>query len=203
MGLILIAFLVFAALLDLAIRPIRPDAMTSGLRAGALLLGPLALCAAGVHAASRARGANAGAPYGRHMPLASQRLARSRALLLAVIALCVGLAYRLPFSPKAAVMAAALLSLSLIAPVLALAFSARATSGHAIACLVVNLACAAAFVFAERQIPSAARLLVGALCVGAAGFVVGWGAAIFSRGNAEAAPLRRDMFIDAPLDPAG
>jgi hypothetical protein len=137
------------------------------------------------------------------MPLASQRLARSRALTLATIALCAGLTWRLAIDPKAAIVVAAALSLSLVAPALALAFSSRATASHAIACVAVSLTTAVVLIVLERRIPGAERLLIGALCAGGAGFVAGWGGAVFSRGERDPNPARRDIFVDAPLDPSG
>lgn len=202
LGLIFTAFIAFAAFVDLVLWPLPAGPMSSGLKASALLLAALTLCSAGVHSASRARGTNAGGAYGRYMPLASQRLARSRALMLAVAVFCAIVTYRLAFDPKAGIVVAAALSLSLIAPLIALAFSSRATSAHAIACLVVSVATAVGLGALERQIPNAPRLLIGALCAGAAGFVAGWSTAIFVSNDPEEKPVRRDLFIDAPLDPS-
>jgi hypothetical protein len=199
-GLFLAAMIGLGAFIDLVVWPSPAGPMSSGLKASALLLAALALASAGVHSASRARGTNAGGAYGRYMPLASQRLARSRALMLGVIALCAGLTDRVAFDPKAAIVVAAALSLSLIAPTLALAFSSRTTVIHAVACVAVSLATAIVLGLLERRVPNASRLLVGALCAGAAGFVVGWSAAIFARGDQTESPARRDLFIDAPLD---
>jgi cation/acetate symporter len=201
LGLVFVALIGTSAFIDLVVWPSPAGPMSSGLKASALLLAGLALCSAGVHSASRARGANAGRAYGRYMPLASQRLARSRALALGIIALCAALIYRLAFDPKAAVVVASALSLSLVAPVLGLAFSSRATAVHAILCIFVSLATVVVLGLLERRIPNADRLLIGALCAGAAGFATGWGAAIFVRGDNEENPVRRDLFIDAPLDP--
>jgi Na+/proline symporter len=202
-GLTFVALIGLAAFVDLVVWPSPTGPMSSGLKSSALLLAGLAIGGAGVHSASRARGTNAGGAYGRYMPLASQRLARSRALMLAVIALCAGLTYRLSFDPKLAIVIAMALSLGLTAPVLALAFSSRATSTHAIACVLGSVAAAVVLGLLERRVPHAPRLLIGALCVGAAGFVAGWSAAIFTRVEREKDPARRDMFIDAPLDPSG
>jgi len=156
-GLFFTALIGLAAFIDLALWPSPAGPMSSGLKASALLLAALALCAAGAHSASRARGANASGAYSRYMPLASQRLARSRALTLAIIALCAGLTWRLAIDPKAAIVVAAALSLGLIAPALALAFSSRATATHAIACIMISLATAAALIVLERRIPGAER----------------------------------------------
>jgi len=153
--------------------------------------------------ASRARGTDAGGAYGRYMPLASQRLARSRALMLAIVLLCAGMSYRLTFDPKGAIVVAAALSLSLIAPALALALWSRANAAHAIGCVVVSFATAVALGVLEGRIPNAQRLLIGALCAGAAGFVTGWAAAIFSSSERNPRPARRDIFVDAPFDPGG
>jgi cation/acetate symporter len=202
-GLFFVALIGLAAFIDLVVWPSPAGPMSSGLKASALLLAALALCSAGVHSASRARGTNAGGAYSRYMPLASQRLARSRALTLAIIALCAGLTWRLAIDPKAAIVVAAALSLSLVAPALALAFSSRATASHAIACVAVSLTTAVVLIVLERRIPGAERLLIGALCAGGAGFVAGWGGAVFSRGERDPNPARRDIFVDAPLDPSG
>jgi cation/acetate symporter len=203
LGVAFTALIGVAAFVNLVVWPSPAGPMSSGLKASALLLAALSLCSAGVVSASRARGTNAGGAYGRYMPLASQRLARSRALLLAVVLLCVGMAHRLTFDPKAAIVVAAALSLSLIAPALALALWSRANAAHAIACVVVSLATAATLGALEGRIPNAERLLIGALCAGAAGFVAGWAAAIFSSSERSPNPARRDIFVDAPFDPGG
>jgi hypothetical protein len=202
-GLFFTALIGLAAFIDLVVWPSPAGPMSSGLKASALLLAALALCSAGIHCASRARGTNAAGAYGRYMPLASQRLARSRALTLALIALCAGLTWRLAIDPRAAIVVAAALSLSLIAPALALAFSARATAAHAMVCVAISLTAVVALIALERRIPGAERLLIGALCVGGAGFVAGWAAAIFAPGESDPNPTRRDIFVDAPLDPSG
>jgi Na+(H+)/acetate symporter ActP len=202
--------LIFAALIGLAafVDPIvwsAPSAsMTSGLKSSAILLAALALAAAGAHSASRAWGlTNAGGFDRQHPPLASQRLARSRALALVVIALCAGLAGRLVFEPKFAIVAAAAAALGLIAPVLALALFSRATSAHAIASLSASLATALVLGALERRVPDAGRLLIGALSAAAAGFAAGWSIAIFSRDRRRRTAPLSDLFIDAPLDPGG
>ncbi|WP_158816837.1 hypothetical protein [Methylocapsa sp. S129] len=200
-GLAFTAFVILAAFVDLVVWPAPLGAMTGGLKSSAMLLAALMLAGAGVHSASRAWGANAGGAYDRYMPLASQRLARSRTLMLALIALCAALIVRLPFDPKLALVGAAALSLGLIAPVLALAFSPRTTSTHAAAAAFVSLATVLILGALESRVPDAGRLLIGALCAAAAGFIVGWSSAIFSPGEREAPPARRDLFIDAPLDP--
>ena len=79
----------------------------------------------------------------------------------------------------------------------------RATASHAIACVAVSLTTAVVLIVLERRIPGAERLLIGALCAGGAGFVAGWGGAVFSRGERDPNPARRDIFVDAPLDPSG
>jgi cation/acetate symporter len=193
-----------AALLDPLAWSAPSSPMTGGLRSSAILLAALALAAAGAHSASRAWGlTNTRGLARQYPPLASQRLARSRALALIVIAVCAGLAARPLVDPKFAIVAAAAAALGLIAPVLALALFSRATSTHAIASLTASLATALVLGALEHRVPDAPRLLIGALSVGAAGFAAGWSMAIFSpEGRRRTAPLN-DLFIDAPLDPQG
>jgi len=202
--------LIFAALIGLAafIDPITGSApsspMMSGLKSSAILLAALALGAAGAHSASRACGlTNAGGVDRQYPPLASQRLARSRALALVVIALCAGLADRQILEPKFAIVAAAAAALGLTAPVLALALFSRATSAHAIASLSASLATALVLSALEPHVPDAGRLLIGALSAAAAGFAAGWSIAIFSRDRRRRTAPLSDLFIDAPLDPQG
>ncbi len=202
-GVILAALIGLAALVDVSVWPSPSGPMSNGLKSTAILLAALMLSGAGVHAASRAWGTNAGGAYGRYMPLASQRLARSRALMIIVIALCAGVAHRFDFDPKLAVVVAAALSLGLTAqPALALAMSSRATSAHAIAKRADELDDYRYSRPFGAPNPDAEGLLVWALAA-AAGFIVAWSAAIFSRDNREANPARLDLFVDAPLDPSG
>jgi Na+(H+)/acetate symporter ActP len=193
----------FATFVDFVVWPSPAGPMSKGLTASAFLLCALSLCCAGVLSAARARGTNAGGAYGRYMPLASQRLARSRALMLAIVLLCAGMAYRLTFDPKGAIVVASALSLSLIAPALVLALWSRASAAHAIACVVVSVGTAVALGVLEGRIPNGDRLLIGALCAGAAGFAAGWVASIFSSTERNPSPARRDIFVDAPFDPGG
>ena len=202
--------LIFAALIGLAvlIAPLAGSApsggMMSGLRSTAVLLAALALAVAGAHSASRAWGlTNPRGVDRRYPPLASQRIARSRALALIVVALCAGLADRPILTPQTAIVAAAAMTLGLTAPVLALALFSRARSAHAIASLSASVATALVLGALERGVPDAGRLLIGALSAATAGFAAGWSMAIFSPdGRRRTAPLN-DFFIDAPLDPQG
>jgi hypothetical protein len=202
-GLIFAAFIGVAAFIDIKVWPLPQGPMTTGLKWSAILPAALMLATAGVHSASRAWGTNAGGVYDRFMPLASQRLARSRALMLVVIALCATVTPQPAFDPRFAILIAAALSLCLAAPALALAFSARAASPHAIAAVLTSLATAVVLGAFEHAMPDPARLLIGALCAAAAGFIVGWSTAIFSPRGREPTPVRRDPFLDAPLDFGG
>jgi hypothetical protein len=158
------------------------------------------LAAAGAHSASRAWGTSAVGAYERYMPLASQRLARSRTLALLVIALCASLTARTIVEPKLLLFIAAALSLSLVAPALAVAASERANSAHGAAAALISLATAVGLAVLEGRIPEPEKLLIGALCAAATGFIVGWSAAIFSPRRRGPSPVRRDLFLDAPLD---
>jgi Na+/proline symporter len=203
LGLIFAALIGLAVFIDLVLWPSSPGAMTSGLKSSAMLLAPLMLASAGVHCAARAWGARAGGGYERYMPLASQRLARSRALTLVVIALCAALTVRQYPEPKLAVLIAAALSLGLAAPTLALAFSARAASAHAAAGVLASVTTALVLYAAEGGVVDTGRLLIGALCAAAAGFIMGSAAAIFSPAELKTPPIRRDLFRDTPLDAGG
>jgi len=121
--------------------------------------------------------------------------------MIAVVGLGAVVAARTSFHPATALAVAAALSLCLPTPLIALALFSRATSIHAAAGALGSLATLLLIAAAERRIPSADRLLLGALASAAAGFVVGWSAAIFSPAGREAPPARHDLFIDAPLDP--
>jgi hypothetical protein len=199
-GLIFAALIGLGAFVDLVVWPAAAEPINGGLKSSAMLAAALTLAAAGAHSASRAWGTNAGGAYERFTPLASQRLARARALMLIVIALCAAAAVRSPFDPKLALFAAATLSLGFAAPALAVASSARANSAHGAAAVVVSLATAWALAALEGRVPEPEKLLIGALCAAAAGFIVGWSAAIFSPGRRGSKPVRRDLFLDAPLD---
>jgi cation/acetate symporter len=203
-GLVFAALAGLAAFIDPMLWSAPPAPMTSGLEASAVLLAALALAVAGAHSASRAWGlTNASGLIRRYPPLAGQRLARSRALALVVIALCAVLADRPIVEPQFAIVAAAAAALGLTAPVLALALFSRATSAHAIASLSASVATALVLSALEGRVPETGRLLIGALSAAAAGFAAGWSMAIFSGdGPRRTAPLS-DLFIDAPLDPGG
>jgi hypothetical protein len=202
-GLLFAALIALAVFVDLVVRPAPLGPISSGLKSSATLLAALILAGAGVHSASRAWGMNMSGPASRYAPLASQRLARSRAAMIAVVALCAGLTVRAPLDPMTAIVAAAALSLGLMAPLVALAFFSRATPVHAAVSTLASIATALVVGLLERRMPDAGRLLLIALSAAAAGFALGWSAAIFSPGQRELTPARQDMFIDAPLDPGG
>jgi hypothetical protein len=203
LGILFASLIGLAAFVDLVVWPSPAEPMNGGLKSSAILVAALILAAAGAHSASRAWGTNAGGAYERYTPLASQRLARSRALMFIVIGCCATLATRAAFDPRLLLLAAAALSLGLAAPALALAFSTRANSAHGAAAALVSLATAIALGAIEGRVPDAEKLLIGALCAAAAGFIVGWSSAIFSPGQRDAEPVRRDLFLDAPLDAGG
>jgi Na+/proline symporter len=202
-GMVFTALFAAAAFIDLMILPIPSYPMASGLKSSAVLLAALLLAASGIHSASRAWGTNAGRAYDRHAPLASQRLARSRILMLVAIGLCASLILRRQIDPKLPIFVAAALSLALASPAIALAFSTRTASIHAAAAILCSLATAGALAALDPSTLNSGRLMIGALCVSAAGFIGGWSIAIFSRRDREPPPVRRDFFIDAPLDPRG
>jgi len=87
-----------------------------------------------------------------------------------------------------------------VAPALAVAASARANSAHGAAAALISLTAAVGLAALEGRVPEPEKLLIGALCAAAAGFIVGWSAAIFSPRRRGPAPVRRDLFLDAPLD---
>ena len=200
LGLIFAVFIGLAAFIDRLLWPAASAPMNDGLKSSAILMAALMLAAAGVHSASRAWGTNAGAGYERYTPLASQRLARSRTLTLLVIALCAFLTTRTIVEPKMVLFFAAVISLGLVAPALAVAASARANSAHGAAAALISLTAAVGLAALEGRVPEPEKLLIGALCAAAAGFIVGWSAAIFSPRRRGPAPVRRDLFLDAPLD---
>ena len=200
LGLVFAIFISLAAFVDLVFWPTAIAPINDGLKSSAMLLPALMLAAAGVHSASRAWGTNAGGAYERYTPLASQRLARSRMLTLLVIALCAFLTSRTIVEPRLLLFTAAALSLSLVAPALAVAASERANSAHGAAAAAVSLGAAIGLAALEDRIPGPEKLLIGALCAAAAGFIVGWSAAIFSPRRRGPTPVRRDLFLDAPFD---
>lgn len=199
-GLLFAALIGVAAVVEFA-HPVALGPMAIGLKPTAALLAALALAGAGVQSASRAWGMNMTGPAARYAPLASQRLARARAAMIAIVVLCASLSIRSPVSPMTAIMAAAALSLGLLSPLVALAFFSRATSVHAMAGALTSLATAIVIGLLERRAPDAGRLLAGALSAAAAGFALGWSAAIFSPGERASSQVRPDVYIDAPFDP--
>jgi hypothetical protein len=199
-GLVFATFISLTTFGDLVFWPPAIAPMNDGLKSSAMLLAALMLAAAGAHSASRAWGTSAVGAYERYMPLASQRLARSRTLALLVIALCASLTARTIVEPKLLLFIAAALSLSLVAPALAVAASERANSAHGAAAALISLATAVGLAVLEGRIPEPEKLLIGALCAAATGFIVGWSAAIFSPRRRGPSPARRDLFLDAPLD---
>jgi cation/acetate symporter len=202
-GLIFTALIALAASFGLALPAARTGAMSSGLTASAAALAALVLAAAGAHMASRAWGINMAGRRVRYAPLASQRLARSRAAMIAIVALCAILSSRASFDAQTALAAAAALSLAFATPLVALALFSRAGSLQAIAGALASLATVLILCLAERRLPYVGRLLVGALTSAAAGFVVGWAGGIFSPAAGEQPLTRHDLFVDAPLDRGG
>jgi hypothetical protein len=203
LGLAFATLLGLTGFIDFVILPWGAGAMNGGLQSSAVLVAALMLAAAGVHSASRAWGANATRAYERYTPLASQRLARSRALKLIGVAICAVVTLRINVDPRLALVIAAALSLGLIAPCLALALSMHANSAHGAAAILVSLSTLGALGTIDGRIPGMERLFTGALCAAAAGFLVGWATAIFSPGRVESTPARRDLYLDAPLDVGG
>jgi Na+/proline symporter len=199
-GLFFAALIALAVFFDLALRTALMGPLSNGLSASATLLAALILASAGVHSAARAWGLNMAGRLRRYAPLASQRLARSRAAMIAIVGLCAIASVRVPFHPMTALAAAAALSLALGTPLIALALFSRAASPHAIAGVLASSATAVILCLAERRLPDWGGMLVGALASGAAGFVVGWVAGAFSRRASEPLAARHDLFIDAPLD---
>jgi cation/acetate symporter len=204
LGLIFATLIALAAGFDLGLPTARIGAMSSGLDATAGLLAALILAAAGVHAGARAWGMSiARRPQDRHAPLASQRLARSRAAMIAIVAVCATLAARASLHPQTALTAAGALSLACAAPLVALALFSRARSAQGVAGALASLGTAILLVVVEQAAGDTRRLLVGALASAAAGFIAGWAAGIFSPVATEPPPARHDLFVDAPLDRGG
>lgn len=185
--------------LELAGGPAR-DAMASGLQTSAILVAELVLAAAGVHAVARAWGSNMTGRRLRYAPLASQRMARSRAASAAALGACALLALRNDLAPATALTIALGLSLGLIAPLVSLALFSRAESAHAAAGAVASLAIGVSLYSLHLEILDADGLLICALSSGAAGFAVGWAGSAFVRSAGEP-PARHDFYADAPLDP--
>jgi cation/acetate symporter len=202
-GLAFIALLGAAAFVDLLIWPSPAGPMTSGLRSAAILLAAIPLAASGVLSASRAWGADAGRAYDRHAPMASQRLARSRIAILSVIGLCAIAALEGPFPPRLLIFAAAALTLGFVATPIALTLFARASSIHAAGAVLCSVPTALVLGVVDLAQASSESLLIVALWAAAAGFGGAALTAIISRGDRKSPPLRRDMFIDAPLDSGG
>jgi Na+/proline symporter len=204
LGLIFATLIALAAGFDLGLPTAGIGAMSSGLNATAGLLAALILAAAGVHAGARAWGISmARRRQDRHAPLASQRLARSRAAMMAIVAICAISAARGPAPPQTVLAAAGALSLACAAPLIALALFSRAGSAQGVGGVIASLGTAILLVVVERAADDTRRLLVGALASAAAGFVAGWAAGIFSPSASEPQPTRHDLFVDAPLDRGG
>jgi cation/acetate symporter len=199
-GVAFAALIALAALLDLGMgEPTGP--MAAGLRATAVVLGALVLAGAGAQAATRAWGARMTGLRHRWAPLASQRLARSRVAMIAVVGGCALLTARTAVNPGVALQLAAALSVGLAAPLIALALFSRATSAHAAAGAVASLASGLFLLILGGGFPDPGRLMICALASGATGFAVGWAGAVFARDAGEPPRPRHDLFVDAPFDP--
>ena len=174
------------------------DSMAAeSLRASATLIAALICAAAGVHTASRA--VSAEATYGYENVLASARLARSRGLALASIALAAGLAIRHAIHPAEALVFATAVSLAVLVPPLLLAVSTRSRVAHAIAAVAASLAMIAALIFMNGWAALLRQAPVFALTGAAAGFVVGWAASLFGGASTGAEPPAQ-LFIEETFD---
>jgi cation/acetate symporter len=206
LGLAFAIVIALAAAFDLGLPMAWTGPMASGFGATAGLLAALILSAAGVLSAGRAWGMTmTRRPQDRYAPLASQRLARSRAAMIAILAACALVAVREPLDPRMALAVAGALSLGCVTPLIAFALFSRASNVQGFAGALTALATVVLLVVAERlgdgwERLEPGRLLVGALASAAAGFVAGWAAGVFSPRANEPPPARHDLFVDAPLD---
>jgi hypothetical protein len=174
----------------------------SALVGAATWLPALALARAGVLGASRAVGVDLVTAYSRLAVLASARIARTRLMMLAVIALAtVASDFRLIGASKA-ILAALALNLALVAPSLILAAASRWRWPAAAAALAVGLATLAKLGAGAALAAGPREILIDALIASAASLIAGAAAgAVWGRASAaERRVARADPFSDLPFE---
>ena len=147
--------------------------LAGSLMGAATLAAALALGGLGVLGASRAFGAALARPARPFPTLASVRLARVRIAQAAVVVACAWADNSGLVDCATALIGAMALTLAMTAPIAALAATGRAGHLAAAAAALTAAALAAWRLIAVRSPPAATELLVEALAVGAAAFVVG------------------------------
>ncbi len=147
--------------------------LAGSLMGAATLAAALALGGLGVLGASRAFGAALARPARPFPTLASVRLARMRIAQAAVVIACAWADNSGLVDCATALIGAMALTLAMTAPIAALAATGRAGPLAAAAAALTAAALAAWRLIAVRSPPAATELLVEALAVGAAAFVVG------------------------------
>jgi hypothetical protein len=174
----------------------------SALVGAATWLPALALARAGVLGASRAFGVDLATAYARLAVLASARIARTRLMMLALIALASAASdARLIDAPRAVVFALAI-NLALVAPSLVLAAASRWRSPAAYAALAAGAATLARLGMGAGLSAAPRDVLIVALIAAAASLIVGAavGAAAAWRFGAQRRVARADPFSDLPFE---
>jgi hypothetical protein len=169
----------------------------SAIRTGVSALAAIALAGAGALSASRSLAANSARRIDTRRAPASQRLAGSRGTALILIGVCGSVLHSRAIDPSAAILWAVVLSLALVAPILALNFSPRATAIHALASLFVSLGVLIALALPDPLALSPTVWLFNALVAAMAGIAVGWGTSLLSRSRPAHPPnVSRDPYFE-------
>ena len=165
----------------------------AGLLAAAILAVGLTLAAAGFFLCATALGHDLFYRVRNLQAQTSRRLAVTRALLVATVALGAVITGVKPVDPRLLVGLAATLSAAAVLPLLILSVHARAIGRDAVVALLVGLAGAEAVLFAHA--PTLGVLLQAALVGATAGSVAGFVASAFSPGDRTGSRA----FVDAVL----
>jgi cation/acetate symporter len=184
-----------------------PNPATAAPTAGALVgaatwLPALALARAGVLGAARAAGVDLAAAYTRLTVLASARIARTRLMMLAVIALATVVSDARILDPARALALALAITLALILPSLIIAATTRWRSPAAFAALATGVAELGRVGLAGGPSVGERDLLIGALIAGAAALLVGAavGLAVAIAFGVQKRVTRADPFGDLRLE---
>jgi cation/acetate symporter len=161
----------------------------SGLVAAALAGLGLALAAVGFQAGATALGHDAFHRVRDVEALTSRRLAITRLILITAIIGSTAAATTTEVDPRAAIGAALVLSVAVIAPLIALALWARATALDALIVLVLGLAGTQGALILIGNTLTAAHLAGASLIGGAGAFAAGIAASLVRRGDREVGRL--------------
>jgi len=176
------------------------SATSAALIGAATFLPTLALARAGVLGASRGLGVDLATAYARLSILASARIARTRLMMLAVVALAAYATDARIVDPARAIVVALAVNLAFVTPGLILAAVSRFRSPAAFASLAAALATLVRLGVGRSTPPR--ELLVAALVAGAVSLIAGFavGALASWRFEAQRRTARADPFSDLPFE---